>query len=71
MRCISHLDLQRSMQRALQPGGPARRAVRRDTIPIVNLAFATALAVGAQSRCELMDVELEEAVAHGGVRPSG
>ena len=62
LRYIGHLDLMRAMQRALRRADlPVRYSQGYN--PHVNLAFATALSVGAQSRCELMDVELEEAVA--------
>ena len=62
MSWFSHLDLQSTMQRALRRADlPVRYS--QGFNPHVNLAFATALSVGAQSRCELMDVELEEAVA--------
>ena len=62
MSWFSHLDLQSTMQRALRRADlPVRYSQGYN--PHVNLAFATALSVGAQSRCELMDVELEEAVA--------
>ena len=60
MSWFSHLDLQSTMQRALRRADlPVRYS--QGFNPHVNLAFATALSVGAQSRCELMDVELEEA----------
>ena len=62
MSWFSHLDLQSTMQRALRRADlPVRYS--QGFNPHVNLAFATALSVGAQSRCELMDVELEVAVA--------
>jgi len=60
-RYISHLDLQRFMQRAL----------RRTTLPVsytkgfnphAQMAFASALAMGQESRCELLDVKMECAV---------
>ncbi|MDR2515136.1 MAG: TIGR03936 family radical SAM-associated protein [Christensenellaceae bacterium] len=56
-RWISHLDLQRAMQRAL----------RRAKLPVgysqgfnphVNLSFASALSLGLESLCEILDVEL-------------
>ncbi|MDR3085767.1 MAG: TIGR03936 family radical SAM-associated protein [Christensenellaceae bacterium] len=59
-RWISHLDLQRAMQRAL----------RRSKLPLgysqgynphVNLSFASALSLGLESLCEILDVELAAA----------
>ncbi len=61
MSWFSHLDLQSTMQRALRR---AKLPVRysQGFNPHVNLAFATALSVGCQSRCEILDVELTESV---------
>lgn len=57
MSWFSHLDLQNTMQRALRRAGlPVRYS--QGFNPHVNLAFATALSVGLQSRCEILDVEL-------------
>ncbi len=59
---FSHLDLQSTMQRALRRAElPVRFS--QGFNPHVELAFATALSVGAESLCELMDVELAEEVA--------
>lgn len=64
LRFISHLDLQRFMQRAL----------RRTSLPVSysqgfnphpNLAFASALATGYSSVCELMDIKLTDEVDAG------
>lgn len=61
LRYISHLDLQRFMQRAL----------RRTDLPVAysqgfnphpQMAFASALAMGWSSEAELLDVRLTEAV---------
>lgn len=57
MSWFSHLDLQSTMQRALRRAGlPVRYS--QGFNPHVNLSFATALPVGCQSRCEILDVEL-------------
>lgn len=62
MSWFSHLDLQSTMQRALRRAGlPVRYS--QGFNPHVNLAFATALSVGCQSLCEIMDVELQQEVA--------
>lgn len=57
MSWFSHLDLQSTMQRAMRRAGlPVRYS--QGFNPHVNLSFATALSVGCQSRCEILDVEL-------------
>lgn len=62
MSWFSHLDLQSTMQRALRRAGlPVRYS--QGFNPHVNLAFATALSVGLQSKCEILDVELTEEIA--------
>ena len=62
MSWFSHLDLQSTMQRALRRADlPVRFS--QGFNPHVNLSFATALSVGSESRCELMDVELEDEVS--------
>lgn len=54
---FSHLDLQSTMQRALRRAQlPVRYS--QGFNPHVNLSFATALSVGMQSKCEILDVEL-------------
>ena len=54
---FSHLDLQSTMQRALRRAElPVRFS--QGFNPHVELAFATALSVGAESLCELMGGEL-------------
>ena len=59
MSWFSHLDLQSTMQRALRRAGlPVRYSQGYN--PHVNLSFATALPVGCQSRCEILDVELSD-----------
>lgn len=62
MSWFSHLDLQSTMQRALRR---AKLPVRysQGYNPHVNLSFATALSVGLNSVCEILDVEMEEEVA--------
>jgi len=56
-RYISHLDLQRFMQRALRRTGlPV--GYTQGFNPHAQLAFASALAMGQESRCELLDVKL-------------
>lgn len=62
MSWFSHLDLQSTMQRALRR---AKLPVKysQGFNPHVNLAFATALSVGCQSKCEILDVELTEEIA--------
>lgn len=54
---FSHLDLQRAMQRALRRSG-APVAYSQGFNPHAELAFASALAVGSESLCELMDIKL-------------
>jgi radical SAM-linked protein len=62
MSWFSHLDLQSTMQRALRRAGlPVRYS--QGFNPHVNLSFATALSVGLQSTCEILDVELQSEVA--------
>ena len=62
MSWFSHLDLQSTMQRALRRSAlPVRYS--QGFNPHVNLAFATALSVGCQSTCEILDVELTEEIA--------
>lgn len=62
MSWFSHLDLQSTMQRALRRAGlPVRYS--QGFNPHVNLAFATALSVGCQSKCEILDVELSGEIA--------
>ncbi len=59
-RCIwfSHLDLQRTMQRALRRSR-APIAYSQGFNPHAELAFASALPLGCRSRCEIMDVKLD------------
>lgn len=58
---FSHLDLQRAMQRALRRSGlPIQYS--QGFNPHVNLSFASALAVGVASTCELLDVPLTQNV---------
>jgi len=54
---FSHLDLQRAMQRALRRSG-APIQYSQGFNPHAELAFASALPVGAQSLCEILDVKL-------------
>lgn len=62
VRYLSHLDLQRAMQRALRRSGlPVRYSAGFN--PHTVLSFASALSVGVRSRCELMDVGIEGEVA--------
>ena len=62
MSWFSHLDLQSTMQRALRRAGlPVKYS--QGFNPHVNLAFATALSVGCQSKCEILDVELTAEIA--------
>lgn len=57
-RFISHLDLMRAMQRALRRAGMPV-AYSQGFNPHMQLSFATALSLGAQSLYEIMDVKLE------------
>ena len=61
LRFISHLDLQRFMQRALRR---ARLPVSfsQGFNPHPQISFASALAMGHTSECELLDVKLAEPV---------
>ncbi|MEF9895372.1 MAG: TIGR03936 family radical SAM-associated protein, partial [Clostridia bacterium] len=61
LMCVSHLDLQRFMQ----------MAIRRTDLPVAYsqgfnphplLSFASALAMGWTSDCELMDIKMAEDV---------
>jgi radical SAM-linked protein len=57
----SHLDLQRNMQRALRRSAlPVRYS--QGFNPHTLLSFVTALPLGYESLCEVMDVDLDEAV---------
>ncbi len=62
MSWFSHLDLQSTMQRALRR---AKLPVRysQGFNPHVNLSFATALSVGLNSTCEILDVEMEAEIS--------
>lgn len=62
VRHVGHLDLMRTMQRALRRSGlPIRYS--KGFNPHVVLSFASPLAVGVSGAEELMDVGLEEAVS--------
>jgi len=58
-RFISHLDLLRGMQRALRRAGlPV--AYSQGFNPHMILSFATALSLGYESVCEVMDLKLQK-----------
>ena len=63
-RCIwfSHLDLQRTMQRALRRA-QLPIAYSQGFNPHAELSFASALPVGASSLCEILDVRLDGELA--------
>jgi radical SAM-linked protein len=59
IRYISHLDMQRMVQRVLRRGGiPMKYSEGFNPHP--KLAFAMAMGVGLTSDCEYVDVELAE-----------
>ncbi|NLG23865.1 MAG: DUF2344 domain-containing protein [Clostridiales bacterium] len=61
LRYISHLDLQRFMQRALRRTGlPVAYSMGFN--PHAQMAFASALAMGHSSECELVDVRLSQPI---------
>ena len=61
LRHIGHLDIQRSMQRALRRSGlPV--SYSKGFNPHILLTFASALSTGAAGRREIMDVTLEREV---------
>jgi len=61
LRFVSHLDLQRFMQMALRRTGlPVAYSQGFNPHPV--MAFASALAVGWTSECEILDVKLSEPV---------
>lgn len=62
LKWFSHLDLQRSMLRALRR---AKLPVQysKGFNPHANLSFASALSVGLESGCEIMDINMEEEMA--------
>lgn len=62
--CLSHLDLQRTVQRILRRGDVPLR-YSKGFNPHPELHFATALSTGAESSCEWFDVELEENMTPG------
>lgn len=61
---LSHLDLQRTVQRILRRGDVPLR-YSKGFNPHPELHFATALSTGAESNCEWFDVELEENMTPG------
>lgn len=61
LMCVSHLDLQRFMQMALQRT-KLPVAYSQGFNPHALLSFASALAMGWTSDCELMDIKLAEEV---------
>lgn len=62
LRHIGHLDIMRAMQRALRRSGlPV--AYSNGFNPHIQLAFASALSVGAVGKNEIMDVILKEDIA--------
>jgi radical SAM-linked protein len=61
IRYISHLDMQRMVQRVLRRGGiPMKYSEGFNPHP--KLAFAMAMGVGLTSDCEYVDVELAEKI---------
>lgn len=61
LRHIGHLDIQRSMQRALRRSGlPV--AYSKGFHPHILITFASALSTGSAGKREIMDVQLDEAV---------
>ena len=58
LRYVGHLDLMRTMQRALRRSG-LPISYSKGFNPHIQVAFASALSVGAVGRRELMDVEME------------
>lgn len=62
LRFLSHLDMQRFMQRALRRSGlPV--AYSQGYSPHMLISFASALAVGVTSACELLDVRMAAEVS--------
>jgi radical SAM-linked protein len=61
LKFVSHLDLQRFMQMALRADGASGGLFAR-VQPSPGDAFASALAVGWTSECEILDVKLAEDV---------
>lgn len=60
-RFLSHLDMQRAMQRALRRSG-LPIGYSQGFSPHIQLSFATALSVGQISRYEVLDIKMEAAV---------
>ena len=65
VKYISHLDLQRTMMRALVRSG-LRVKYTEGFNPHIKVAFALPLSVGTQSMCEMMDFKLESDETLGG-----
>ncbi len=64
VRHIGHLDLMRSMQRALRRSGlPIKYS--KGFNPHIVMSFASPLSVGIWGKHELMDVSLEEEIPAG------
>lgn len=62
LRHIGHLDIQRSVQRALRRSGlPV--SYSKGFHPHILITFASALSTGAVGKREIMDVQLDEAVS--------
>jgi radical SAM-linked protein len=62
LRHIGHLDLMRTMQRALRRSGlPVKYS--RGFNPHIKLSFASPLSVGIAGECEIMDVSMEAEVS--------
>ncbi len=62
LRHIGHLDILRTVQRALRRSG-LQVKYSQGFNPHILLGFASALSVGAAAENELMEVELEEAIS--------
>ena len=61
IRFIGHLDLMRTMQRALRRSG-LPLSFSKGFNPHIRLSFAVPLSVGVVGENELMDVPLEECI---------
>ena len=55
---ISHLDLQRSIQRAIRRAG-LPIAYSQGFNPHMQISYATALSLGIESKCEIMELTLQ------------
>ena len=56
---ISHLDLQRSIQRAIRRAG-LPIAYSQGFNPHMQISYATALSLGIESKCEIMELTLQK-----------